>query len=865
MASLLTPVGRELYEPIPLLIEKLRPAVCRVTKRKGKAVSLKRLSALILVLVLVISEACIPASAKSSELIDYYHEEVDFSTLQYVHYDREELENTINRIGELSKDEKNIEELEPAIIDGMTVVLDLEEALYLSVISYYKDNKDPYWKEEYLYNNEMSNDMYYLFIDNLKAVAASPCRAALYAYLSETGIRNLERVNTPEKRELEYIEKQRQLYTEYLDNNNPTVEYDGEEYDLVRVNKEFENGTLPYFTALKLYNEVWDKLTLSVAGIYLKMIDNNNKMAKLFGFDNYLDYAYAMRYDRDYTPEEALELCNTVRDELSGLTELFEAYDSPWLAGIEEKLKEQDYLELLGRCVGEMAPEFKESYDFMMRTNSFYLIPEDETNGNFFGFTSELRKYALPFSVLTETADSSVNLSSIFHEYGHYNSKYWRSVSNVFLSELDLEETFSQGMEVLAMHYYDNIYGEAGKSAEMSAVGSFLRNVYDACAVTSVEYTAYKGGYKTAEELVKALTETGSGYYQGGIVWFWVDHIFDTPGYYISYVFPALNSLEIYRSSKEDYNAALETYFDLLKKVNYLEDGSNPDSGLTKNWTPKTLSSFLDSMLELYEDKDAPVITGAEDGAAYSKTVKITVSDAGRLMLGAVSGDKELSIPGRSFDIGGSNDPITIIATDGFGNSTQVQFEVEPAPFTVEGSLNEEGGHVLSWDRFPNADGYKVYGAPLGQKYRKLATLDGNETKFVNTESDSRVWKYYVVALYTDENGKKYSAGKSLKSFLVSEENEKYTNISMIEFNGKEELNLKQGKNKKLSVKLTKSFEEKNVYSGKNVKAVRFYSSDENVATVNAKGKITAVAEGSCYIYCISENGMTDSVRVKVG
>lgn len=830
-----------------------------------KNMRFKKLSALITAFILVISVVCVPVSAKSARLTECYHEEVDFSALEYVHYDREEVESTINRIGDRSSDENNAEELNDLIIDGMTIVLDLEEAVYLSAISYYKNNKDQYWKEEYLYNNSLANDMYYLFLDNLKTVAASPCRSVLYEYLTEDGIKNLERAYTPQNGELEYIEKHNELHTEYLDNINPTVEYNGEEYDLVRVNKEFEDGTLPYFDALRLYYEVKDKLEIGVAEIYLKMIENNNELARLYGFDNYLDYVYAKKYNRDYTPEEALELCNAVRDKLSGITELFDIYDSPWLDGIEEGLKEQDYLEILGDCVEKMAPEFKESYDFMMRTNSFCLIPENETDGNYFGFTSELRKYALPFSILTESADASRDLSSVFHEYGHYNSYYWRPVSNVILNELDVEEIFSQGMEILALRHYDDIYGEAGKSAEMCAVGEFLRNLYDGCAISAVEYTAYKGGYKTAEELVDALTATGSEYYPGGIVWYWIDHIFDTPGYYISYAYSALNTLELYESSKADYNAALEMYFGLLKKVNSLENETGLGAGFTESWSQESLNSFLDNMLDLYKDKDAPVITGVEDGAAYSKTVQITVSDTGKLLVRVIADGRDLSIPGRTFDVGGANGPITVIATDGFGNSTQVQFEVEPAPFTVEGSLDKEGGHALSWDRYPNAAGYKVYGAPLGQKYRKLATLDGDETSFVNTGCDNRVWKYYVVALYKDENGKMYSAGKSFKSFLVSDGNKKYTNINLIELKGEEEIDIKPGENKRLSAKIAKSLEEKKVYSGKKVKAVRYYSSDENVAKVNSKGKVSAVAEGSCYIYCISENGKTDSVRVNVG
>jgi len=58
------------------------------------------------------------------------------------------------------------------------------------------------------------------------------------------------------------------------------------------------------------------------------------------------------------------------------------------------------------------------------------------------------------------------------------------------------------------------------------------------------------------------------------------------------------------------------------------------------------------------------------------------------------------------------------------------------------------------------------------------------------------------------------------------------------------------------------------VKSGRKVvaheRALRYYSSDRNVATVSASGKIKARGRGRCTIYVIANNGIRASVKVKV-
>ena len=60
----------------------------------------------------------------------------------------------------------------------------------------------------------------------------------------------------------------------------------------------------------------------------------------------------------------------------------------------------------------------------------------------------------------------------------------------------------------------------------------------------------------------------------------------------------------------------------------------------------------------------------------------------------------------------------------------------------------------------------------------------------------------------------------------------------------------------------------KGVKSGRQVlahtKLLRYYSSNRNVATVNASGRITATGKGRCAIYVMASNGLRVKVAVTV-
>ena len=92
----------------------------------------------------------------------------------------------------------------------------------------------------------------------------------------------------------------------------------------------------PEYTALKERNNAieTDFLAMGYAeqreqlpALYEEFADNNNKMAQLMGYDNYLEYAYENVYGRDYTYEDVAQLTDYVKDHVSPIfIDLYNTY-----------------------------------------------------------------------------------------------------------------------------------------------------------------------------------------------------------------------------------------------------------------------------------------------------------------------------------------------------------------------------------------------------------------------------------------------------------------------------------------------------------------------------------------------------------
>lgn len=165
---------------------------------------------------------------------------------------------------------------------------------------------------------------------------------------------------------------------------------------------------------------------------------------------------------------------------------------------------------------------------------------------------------------------------------------------------------------------------------------------------------------------------------------------------------------------------------------------------------------------------------------------------------------------------------------------------------------------TLKWSKVSGADGYMIYGGKCGKKTSLKKTVGKNTRTWKQKKLKAGTYYKYYVAAYKMVNGKKVIIGQS-SDMHAATTGKGYGYAKKVTVN-KSILKLKTGKTAK--IKATVKNTSKKVKD--HTLRVRYISTNCDIATVNSKGKVTAKAKGTCYIYCYGLNGLTKKVKVTV-
>ena len=162
-------------------------------------------------------------------------------------------------------------------------------------------------------------------------------------------------------------------------------------------------------------------------------------------------------------------------------------------------------------------------------------------------------------------------------------------------------------------------------------------------------------------------------------------------------------------------------------------------------------------------------------------------------------------------------------------------------------------GIKLTWKKVPGAVEYIVYGNKCGKKNKYERITEVTSTSLIRKNlKTGTYYKHLIVAI--DANGAVLAASKTIHCVTNGS---KYGNNTKVVIS-KKKITIKAGKSKKVTAKL------------KTKKPVRIHrpiaweSDNPKVATVNNKGRIKAVAKGTCYVYAYAQNGIYAKIKVKV-
>ncbi len=346
----------------------------------------------------------------------------------------------------------------------------------------------------------------------------------------------------------------------------------------------------------KQFNDLPSHTSATVLDLYEEFVANNNKIAQIYGYANYMEYAYDRIYGREYTPEVTATYFENVKEYVSPL---YKKYEKEWndLYNKATTKQRSDFLAFLqdsffiNRTVNKSVNDFLEKIVYTNAEGekvSYYDHLQDLMgNGNYFTGTYEgayswyIQSLDTPIIYFGDGYDSG---NTVIHEFGHHVN----SVKNHGVDQsYDLDETHSQGLEVL---YLSQLKGVVTNSVyNLYKAYNLYNNLWISCVAVAVDaferavYTnTYAGTSETALEIMADNQITKDEYDAlfaditaelgvEGYDDYWRQVTIRSAGYYVSYSISMICSLQFF-CDEANFADKVDSYLFL---VNYTDEKAN--------------------------------------------------------------------------------------------------------------------------------------------------------------------------------------------------------------------------------------------------------------------------------------------------
>ena len=292
-----------------------------------------------------------------------------------------------------------------------------------------------------------------------------------------------------------------------------------------------------------------DEINIRCAELYLDLLGE------------YDTETFYEQFNRDYTPEEILELSRSVKDELLPASDkLLEAiYDCDGIDEILDDPKEfEDPFEVIREYSPKLSDEIENAANKINNEQLYRITTDEESYTGSFTDTLPVSKSAM---IYVHDNKDYTSLITAVHEFGHFYASSYDDTP-YFLGEtnLDIAEVQSQGFQFIFTRFFDDIFGDTSEAMQAVMVYDMLDSVITGFLVGEFEYTVLKNRDSfTPEDVVECFHDIMDEYIPD-YEFYYISHLFEQPGYYISYGVSALAAFEIWQDSIYDENEALDKY-----------------------------------------------------------------------------------------------------------------------------------------------------------------------------------------------------------------------------------------------------------------------------------------------------------------
>ena len=523
---------------------------------------------------------------------DAEHTDLTFDELEYYRMEESTFDAIVADLETLASDTANMDAVTDVIVAMEDYANELSGMYAIAQIYTTLDAENEAYDEELKYCDELWYNIADKIQINYQIIALSACSEALRVRVDddEEWQEILDYVPmTDEQKELFAQETDLSLAYDELYNKEYTATISGVDYTMESLDEAYSAGTVTWDEYLAGLGSILEARNTEMGELFLQLVAIRDQIAESYGYDNYADYAYEETYGRDYSPEDLeeyraqiIEYYAPLSDELYDL--LFDTYYSEYSAMWEEEISVEECFANMEAYLPLISEDMLVSFHYMLDHEMYDLEVNDAKAPG--AYSTTISGFNAPY--MFNCADGSYSdMTTLIHEFGHYNQMYYASADEWYYGyfELDLCEIHSQGLEVLFLEYYDEMFGEYSNVLNIYNLFNQVYASVEGAKEDAFQYEVYSNAEGLTLEQVNQMyydvcLEYGSedfynSYYLGlyGVTpadqiyeWIEIPHTFQSPMYYISYSVSMTGAEEIRDLAMDDRDAAIELYLELVER-----------------------------------------------------------------------------------------------------------------------------------------------------------------------------------------------------------------------------------------------------------------------------------------------------------
>ena len=518
-----------------------------------------------------------------------------FSEMPYKRIDMDEVKKTYRDIIDRMKAASSGEEQFEIHREYYKFMDDVRTSMELAMIRHDIDTTDEFYEKESDFYDEVTPIISQYENEYGKVLYDSPYRDYLESKIGKVTFKNIEIANKAfDEKIIPLMQEENALSSRYSKLiATAKIPFEGEVYNLSLMRKfQTSQDREVRRKAWKAVSDYFLSVTDEIDEIYDKMVKNRTEQARQLGYENYVELGY-YRMNRNCYDKEMVEnfrkqvkeyfvpFANKLHenrrvrigvDKLSYIdTDVYFTNGNPAPIGTPEEI-----LAAGQKMYGELSPQTKEFFDFMMENELFDVLGRKTKRQG--GYMTYIPNFKSPF-IFANFNGTSGDVDVITHECGHAFQGYIvRDEEIREFADITMEtaEIHSMSMEYFTYNWMELFFGDRKDDYLKMHLEDSSAFVPYGCMVDEFQHIVYENPDMTPAERKEAWAKLEKVYrphmdyeedpfFGKGGFWQKQSHIFGSPFYYIDYCLASVCAMQFKAMMDEDFEKAWANYYKLCK------------------------------------------------------------------------------------------------------------------------------------------------------------------------------------------------------------------------------------------------------------------------------------------------------------